>query len=235
LTEGEYRRLRSLPASSALLVGLRRVDGEFRDVVLTWRATLDDHRVFPKDYAARMVPLVRAMLASFEGDVDVVGHYCGLETEGAERSNDRTRTWQREYFALDPLSPRRWEAAFSKSIARIDAVLKERYHNRLPSGAVREFYDNVETSAWTSKQWHPVEEASVGLQAKYVFRERHHLPCLTVEARSTVGNRKACEAVCETLSREASALFGVRFDHVSLSCEEIGRGANAPDETPAKP
>lgn len=43
LTEGEYRRLRSLPASSALLVGLRRVDRNFRDVVLTWRATLDDH------------------------------------------------------------------------------------------------------------------------------------------------------------------------------------------------
>jgi hypothetical protein len=211
------------------------VDGNLRDVALTWRATLDDHRVFPKDYAARMVPLIRAMLAYFDGDVDRVGHYCGLETEGDERANDRTRTWQREYFAVDAHVPRRWEAAFSSSVARIDAILKERYHNRLPSSTVREFYDNVETSTWESKQWHPVEEASVGLQAKYVFRKQHHLPCLTVEARSTVGNRKACEAVCETLSREASALFGVRFDHVSLSCEEIGRGAQAPDETQAEP
>jgi hypothetical protein len=234
LTEGEYRRLRSLPASTALLVTLRRVDGNFRDVVLTWRATLDDDRVFPKDYAPRMVLLIRAMLAYFDGDVDRVGHYCGLETEG-ERANKRTRTWQREYFAVDAHVPRRWEAAFSRSVARIDAILKERYNNRLPSSAVREFYDNVETSAWESKQWHPVEEASVGLQAKYVFQKQHHLPCLTVEARSTVGNRKACEAVCETLSREASALFGVRFDHVSLSREEIRRGANVPDETQAEP
>src|SRR5438132_1941120 len=211
MSEGEYRLLRSLPASSALLVGLQRVDGNFRDLTLTWRATLDDHRVFPKDYARQMTRLIRAMLGYFDNDVDVVGHYCGIETDVArEQGGKRTRTWQREYLALDPLSPRRWEAAFSKSVAGIDALLKKRYKHRLPSSAVREFYDNIETSTWESKRRHPVEEASVGLQAKYVFRQQHHLPCLTVEARSINGNRQACEAVCETLSREASALFGVR-------------------------
>jgi hypothetical protein len=222
LSEGEYRRLHSLPASAALLLGLQRVDGNLRDVTLTWRATLDDHRVFPKEYAKKMTRLIRGMLAYFETDVDVVGHYCGIDTDVAhESAGKRTRTWQREYLALDALSPRRWEAPFSRSVARIDAVLKKRYNHRLPSGAIREFYDKIETSTWESKHRHPVEEASVGLQAKYVFRQRHHLPCLTVEARSIDGNRKACEAVCETLSREASALFGARFDHVSLSCEEM--------------
>jgi hypothetical protein len=152
LTEGEYRRLRGLPAGSALEVGLRRVGRGFRDVMLTYRGTLDDPRVFPLDYAPRMIPLARAMIAYFDGDVDVVGHYCGLEVE---EERDRpggdprlgTRAWRREYFAVDPLSAGDWEAAFTESVARIDAILKERYDNHLPMEGVREFYDNIEASA----------------------------------------------------------------------------------------
>jgi hypothetical protein len=226
LTEGEYRRLQGLPAGTALQVQLRHVRRHFRDVVLTYRGTLDDPRVFPQDYPARMIPLVRAMIAYFDGDVDVVGHYCGLEIE-EERERPGadprlgTRTRRREYFAVDPLSPDDWEAAFADSVARIDVVLKERYNNRLPMDSIHEFYDNIETSTWESKKTHPVEELSVGLQAKYVFREGHHLPSITIEARSVAGNRKACQTACEALSREAAALFGVYFDHTSLEIEEI--------------
>ncbi|MCR4404986.1 MAG: hypothetical protein NUW06_06935 [Candidatus Acetothermia bacterium] len=233
LTEGEYRRLRGLPAGTALKVRLRRVGRGFRDVVLTYRGTLEDPRVFPQDYVALMVPLIRAMIAYFDDDVDVVGHYCGLEVEeeNAQPGTDPrlgARAWRRQYFAVDPLPPGDWEAAFAESVARIDAVLKERYGNRLPMSGVQEFYDNIETSAWESKEPHPIEELSVGLQAKYVFREGYHLPSILIEARSVTGNRKACQAACEALSREAVALFGVRFDHTSLEIEEMGETGAPP-------
>ena len=45
----------------------------------------------------------------------------------------------------------------------------------------------------------------------------------------TVGNRKACQAACEALSREAATLFGVRFDHTSLDIEEIAE-TGLPDQ-----
>jgi hypothetical protein len=196
-------------------------------VVLTYRGILDDDRVFPNDYTARMTALARVMIAYFGGDVDVVGHYCGLDTEEDRKGSGagprlETRTWQREYFAVDPLSPDDWETAFAGSVARTDAILAERYGNRLPSSPVREFYNQLETSTWQSKKFYPVEELTVGLLAKYAFRERHHLPSIFIEARSTVGNRKACQAACDALSHEAASLFGVRFDHVSLAVEEIG-------------
>jgi hypothetical protein len=227
LTEGEYRRLQGLPAGTALQVQLRQAKRPFRDVVLTYRGILDDDRVFPNDYTARMTALARVMIAYFGGDVDVVGHYCGLDTEEDRKGSGagprlETRTWQREYFAVDPLSPDDWETAFAGSVARTDAILAERYGNRLPSSPVREFYNQLETSTWQSKKFYPVEELTVGLLAKYAFRERHHLPSIFIEARSTVGNRKACQAACDALSHEAASLFGVRFDHVSLAVEEIG-------------
>lgn len=59
---------------------LRPVHRQFRDVVLTWRGTLDDPRIFPAGYAERMTQLAQAMLAYFNGEVDVVGHYCGIES-----------------------------------------------------------------------------------------------------------------------------------------------------------
>ena len=238
LTEGEYRRLRGLPAGTALQVQFRHVRRHFRDVALTYRGTLEAPRVFPKDYVVRMFPLVRAMIAYFDGDVDVVGHYCGLEIEESERPDDDphlgTRTWRREYFAVDSLSPDNWEAPFADSVARIDAVLKERYDNRLPMNSVREFYDNIETSAWESKKPYPVEELSVGLQARYVFRERHHLPTIIIEARSVAGNRKACQLACEALSREAVSLFGVRFDHLSVAVEEVRSESRESDQLEQK-
>jgi hypothetical protein len=226
LTEGEYRRLRGLPGGSALKVGLRLLSQRLRDVVLTYRGTLGDPRVFPQDYASLMIPLARAMIAYFDGDVDVVGHYCGLEIEEEHKRPDEAprldrRTWRREYFAVDSLSPDDWEAAFAESVAKIDAILKEHYGNLLPMETVREFYDNIETSTWESKKHHPIEELSVGLQAKYVFREGCHLPSIVIEARSVTGNQKACQAACEALSQEADALFGVRFDHSSLEVEEL--------------
>ena len=88
LTEGEYRRLRALPAASALEVQLRHVRRHFRDVVLTYQGTLDDPRVFPEGYAERMTALARATIAYFDGDVDVVGHYCGLEVEEENQEAD---------------------------------------------------------------------------------------------------------------------------------------------------
>ena len=233
LTEGEYRRLRGLPAGTALQVGLRHISRHFRDVVLTHRGTLDDLRVFPQDYAARMIPLARAMIAYFDGDVDVVGHYCGLEIEEDRERPEvdprlGTRTWRREYFAVDGLSPSDWEVAFANSVTRIDAVLKERYDNRLPMSPVRYFYDHIETSTWESRQRHHIEELTVGVEARYCFREGYHLPAIIIEARSIGGNRKGCEATCEALSREAAALFGVRFDRVSREIEEIREGAEPP-------
>ena len=181
-------------------------------MVLKYRATLNNPRVFPKNYAARMISLVRAMIAYFDGDVDVLGHYCGIDIEEErERPGEDprlgTRTWQREYFAVDPLSPKNRESPFSDSVTRIDAILRERYHNRLPSDHIREFYDNSETSARESKKPHPVEELAVGLEAKYVFRQHCHLPSIVIEARSVSGNRKACAAACEALCQEAVALF----------------------------
>ena len=226
LSGAEYRRVRRLPAGTALQVQLRHLRRHFRDVVLTYRGNLNDPRVFPPDYTARMTSLARAMIAYFDGEVDVVGHYCGLVLEEERERPEAdprlgTRTWRREYFALDPLSPDDWEAAFADSVARIDATLTERYDNRLPMDTVREFYDNIETSAWERKEPPAVEELSVGLQARYVFRKHCHLPSIVIEARSTVGNRKACQAACEALSREAATLFGVHFDHISLEIEEI--------------
>jgi hypothetical protein len=237
LTEGEYRRLRGLPAGTALEVRLRQLRRHFRDIVLTYRGILDDSRVFPQDYAARMISLVRAMIAYLDDDVDVVGHYCGLVIEEErERPGDHprlgTRTWRREYFAVAPLSPDDWEAAFADSIARIDAILAERYDHRLPTDTVREFYDSIETSAWERKKPPPVEELSVGLQAKYVFRQHCHVPSIVIEARSTVGNRKACQAACKALSREAATLFGVRFDHTSWDIEEIAEMEPPPQAKP---
>lgn len=238
LTEGEYRRLQALPAASALEVQLRHVRRHFRDVVLTYRGTLDDHRVFPEEYAERMTALARAMIAYFDGDVDVVGHYCGLEVEEENQEADAnprlgTRIWHRQYFAVDGFSPDDWETAFADSVAQVDAILKDRYDNRLPMGTVHEFYDNLETSTWESKKWHPIQELSVGLQAKYVFRERCHLPSIVIEARSVDGNRKACQTACEALSQEAANLFGVRFDHVSLAVEEMRDKSEPP--SPAAP
>jgi hypothetical protein len=98
---------------------------------------------------------------------------------------------------------------------------------------VHEFYDNLETSTWESKKWHPIQQLSVGLQAKYVSRERCHLPSIVIEARSVGGNRKACQAACEALSQEAANLFSVRFGHVSLAVEEIRDKPEPPN--PAAP
>lgn len=213
----------------------------FRDVVLTWRGTLEAPRIFPADYAARMIPLARAMIAYFDGDVDVVGHYCGLEIEieeERERLGDDslgTRVWRREYFAVDPLSPDDWEAPFAASVTQIDALLAERYGNRLPMGSVHEFYDHLETSVWESKKRHPIEELLVGLQARYVFREGCHLPSIVIEARSVGGNRKACQAACEALSREAVASFGVRFRHISLAVEEMRDEPEPPSQAGQEP
>jgi hypothetical protein len=235
LSDSEYRRLRELPADSALEVWVKLVRRRFRDVVLTYRGTLDDPRVLPQDYAALMIPLVRAMIAYFDGDVDVIGHYCGLEIEDEEGDGSRlgTRAWRREYFAVDALSPDDWEVAFAESAARIDAILKERYNNRLPMATVSEFYDNIETSTWESMEYHPTRELSVGLKAQHVFREGCHLPSIVIQARSVTGNRKACQAACEALSREAAALFGVRFDHILLEIEEEKQAGQLEQEVPA--
>lgn len=187
---------------------------------------METPRVFPTDYTARMTTLGRAMLDHLDGDVDVVGHYCGLELE-EERElagpDDRpgTRTWHREYLAVESLSPDDWETAFADSVAEIDAVLGKRYDNRLPMTAVRYFYDHLETSTWESRQRHPVEELTVGLEARYVIRERVHLPAIIIEARSIAGNRKGCEAACQALSESAASLFRVKFHRASWSMEEI--------------
>ncbi len=225
LTEDEYRRLRALPAKTALQVTLRHAQRHFRDLSIVYRGTLNDPRVFPKDYAAHMIPLVRAMIAYFGGDVDVVGHYCGIDVDeererGEKKARGRSWTRRRDYFALDPLSPKKWEESFSQRVAQVDAELKKRYRNRLPIGVVHEFYDHIETSTWESKKYHPVQELSVGLEAKYVFRQHTHLPCIIIKARSVDGNRKACEAACEALSREAAKSFQVRFDHMSWAVEQ---------------
>jgi len=229
LTKGEYRRLAGLPADSALQVEVKPAGQRLRDVVLRCRGTLDNPRVFPEAYAERMIPLVRAMIDYFGGDVDVVGHYCGLDTRDKEIAPKGTSllgrmTRHREFFAVDSLSAEDWEKNFVGSIAHIDETLRERYDNRLPIKDVDGFYDHVETSTWESKKHHPIEELTVGLEAGNVFRGGYHLPSLFIEARSVTGNRKACEEACEVLSAEALKLFGVRFDHLLWSIEENAKG-----------
>ena len=59
LTEGEYRRLKGLPAGTDLEVSLRQIDRNFRDVVIKFWGTFDDPRIFPQDYVSRMIPLVK--------------------------------------------------------------------------------------------------------------------------------------------------------------------------------
>ncbi|MBI4789565.1 MAG: hypothetical protein HY782_21250 [Chloroflexi bacterium] len=224
LSAGEYRRLKALPADTAFEMRLRQTNRDFRDVILKRRATLDSPRVFPDGYSSRMITLARAMIAYFDGDVDYVGHYCGLEIhdrEAGDESRQSTWRWHRDYFAVDSLSAKSWEKSFAKKAERADAILKERYNNRLPIGDVDTFYDHVETSTWQSKKYHPVEEMTVGLDSGSVIREHQHLPSIIVEARSTRGNRKACEAACEALCREAAGLFQVVFDHQSLDIEAI--------------
>lgn len=233
LSPEEYRRVRRLPANTAFQVSLRPASRRFKDIVLTCRATLDDPRVFPPDYAARMIPLARAMIEHLGGDVDVVEHYCGLEIEVETENRPDVRTWQREYFAVDPLSPRDWESPFEESVARIDAILKERYDNRLPCeireisqglpmSSVHHFYDHLKTSIWESGEPGPVQELTVGLEARYCFREGIHLPDIIVEARSVDGNRKACEDACRALSERAASLFEVEFKRWSLEMEGFG-------------
>jgi hypothetical protein len=195
-------------------------------VVLTWRGSLKNVRVFPLDYAERMISLAHTMMAYFGSDIEVVGHYCGIDTdEECTRPGDDRETWhwKREYLAADALSAKKWEAPFKARIAQIDAVLAERYRHKLPIESVREFYDHLETSAWESRKAHLIEKLTIGLQAEYVFQGRYHLPSIIIEARSVNGNRKACEAACATLGQEASRLFGVHFEHISLAVEEIGR------------
>jgi len=238
LTEGEFRRLKSLPEGDALDVQLRHIDRHFRDVVLTYRGTLDNPRVFPQNYTSRMSSLAHAMIAYFDGDVDVVGHYCGLEIEEErKRAGDEqrletrgfaSRTWRREYFAVNSFEPNNWETPFADSVAQVDAILKERYDNRLSIDTIQKFYDDVEISTWESKKSHPIEELSVGLYAGNVFREHCYLPSIVIEARSVAGNRKACQVACEKLSQEAASLFGVRFDSLSLSVEEVMSEPEAP-------
>lgn len=222
LSPEEYRRMRRLPANTAFQVSLRPASRKFKDVILTCRATLDDPRVFPPDYAARMIPLARAMIEHLGGDVDVVGHYCGLEVEVETEDRPDVRTWQREYLALDPLSPRDWESPFEESVARIDAVLKERYDNRLPMSSVHYLYDHLDASIRESGEPGPVQELTVGLEARYCFREGYHLPEVIIEARSVNGNQKACEAACRTLSERAASLFEVEFRRWSLEVESLG-------------
>jgi len=226
LSQWQYRSVRQLPADSAFEVHLRLLDQRLRDLVLTYRGYLEDSVIFPPGYASRMITLARAMLDYLNGDVDVVGHYCGLETEEeCERpgTDDRlgTRTWHREYLAVDSLSPENWETAFADSVAQIDNLLGDRYDHHLPMTDVKYFYDHLETSAWESRQQYPVEELTVGLEARYSFRESIHLPAVIIQARSIFGNRKGCEAACHALSQSTSSLFQVKFDRASWSINEI--------------
>jgi len=222
LTEGEYRRLQALPAGTALEASLRQADRNYRDYVIKYRGTLDEPRIFPQDYVPRMITLVKKMIDYFDGDVDVVSHHCALELWKHELQSKKDKNQKpREYFAFKPLSPDDWEKEYVDCVSRADAVLKERFDNRLPIFTVHEFYDNIETSIWERTKSHSIEELSVGLEAKYVSRDSYHLPSIVIESRSVFGNRKACEAACEALSREAVKLFGVKFDHLSLKLEDF--------------
>jgi len=227
LTETEYRRVRKLPVPSAFQLRLRRAHQCLSDVVLTWRGSLKSVRVFPLDYAERMISLAHAMMAYFGSDIDTVEHHCVIDTdeERPQPGDDDLETWhwKREYLAVDALSAKKWEAPFKARAAQIDAILAERYRHKLSMESIHEFYDHLETSAWESRKAHLIEKLTIGLQAGYVFQGGYHLPSIIIEARSVNGNRKACEVACATLGQEASRLFGVHFDHISLAVEEIGR------------
>ncbi len=90
LTEGEFRCLKGLPAGTTLEVRLCQINRNFRDGVIKSWGTFNDPRIFPQDYVSRMIPLVKAMINYFDDNVDVVGHYCGLEIEdkGRETNSD---------------------------------------------------------------------------------------------------------------------------------------------------
>jgi len=199
---------------------LRQLDRNYRDYVIKYKGTLDDPRIFPQDYVPRMINLVKKMIDYFDGDIDVVSHHCVMELWKHElQSNKDADQKPREYFAFKPLSPDDWEKEYADCISRADAALEERFDNRLPMFTVLEFYDTIETNTWERTKPHSIEELSVGLEAKYVSRDSFHLPSIVIESRSVFGNRKACEAACETLSQEAAKLFGVKFDHLSMAIE----------------
>lgn len=182
LSQWQYRSVRQLPADPAFEVHLRLLDRHLSDLVLTYRGYLEDSVVFHPGYTSRMTTLARAMLDYLNGDVDVVGHYCGLEVEEeCERpgTDDRlgTRTWHREYFAVDSLSPDNWETAFADSVAQIDDLLGQRYDHHLSVTDVKYFYDHLEISVWESRQQYPIEELTVDLETRYSFRESFYPAC----------------------------------------------------------
>lgn len=171
-----------------------------------------------------MIALARAMLAQFEGDVDVVCHACGLETVTTESDDAAWPSvwrWQREYFAADVYEPNAWETSYTERLLAVDALLAERYGNRLTSGGPREFYDLLEVSTWQSQRRHPVDEVTVGLRTGNVVRDGVYLPSIVIEARFVGGNRKACEAVCAALAQEATRLFGVQFDQWAVADDGV--------------
>jgi hypothetical protein len=53
---------------------------------------------------------------------------------------------------------------------------------------------------------------------------------IVIEARSVAGNRKACQTACEKLSQQASKLFGVSFDCLSLTVEEVVNELESPGQ-----
>lgn len=227
LTEDDYRHVQELPAGTAFQVALRCVKPPFRDFSLTWRGVLDAPRILPADYSARMIALVRAMIALFDGDVDVLCHACGLETHEKETTDDTEdtwpsiRRWQRETFAVDVYEPDAWEKPYAERMVAVEAVLAERYGNQLVSGGPSVFYDLLEASTWQSQRRHPVDEVTVGLRTGNVMHDGLYLPSIVIEARSVGGNRKGCEAICTTVAQEATRLFGVKFDQWAVADDGV--------------
>lgn len=218
LTKREYETIKRLSAP-AFRVSFSQKKKCFSDICLTSRATLRYHRVFPRDYCNRMIPLVQWIIDYFRCDMDVIGHYCGLVSELPNEKEASFRSWRQEYYAVD-LLPKNWKPAFRKKVAETDKILHKRFNNKLPTKGVNEFYDNIEIPAYISKESYPVEEISIGLLAKYCMRRSHYLPEIVIEARSITGNRKACEAVCEQLQKQVADLFKTSRSSLSLDIEK---------------
>ncbi len=227
LSQEEYQQATLLDTATVFQLLVRPVKPHFRDLTLTWEGTLADGQIFPPNYAEQMSALAGRLIAWFDGDIDVVCHACGLEadvddeapTPNADGKPER-RTWSLEFFAIESYDPDEWEAGYRAHVAEIDTELRHRYKNRLEVGRNRRFYDELEVSTWMQKRRHAVDEASVGLRAGNVLRDHVYLPSIFVSARSVGGNRKACEALGAALCQEATRLFGVRFDRVSLDVDE---------------
>jgi len=224
LTDEEYGRFRRLPKATAFKISLQLERKEFTDIVLTYQSYFNSPRILPKGYIEESIPLIEWAINYFKNDIDVVSHLSGLEFYIETREKEgryNPAKWQRDYFLVE-FYGRNWKEMYIKNAKKVDGILKERFKNKLPIQIGEKFYHNAEIISYAGKQYHLVQEISIGLGAGLCFSKSYMLPGIEIETRSIDGNIKACKSVCQALMKKAKETFALKHHSVHLSVERYG-------------